>query len=108
MDGDPALSCTTPCTLQAMGGRHRVAISAPGYQFELREIIVGEGPLEMAPITLRAAGGTLMLTTDPAGAAVSLNGRRIDQFTPANLLLAPGSYTVTVEKNGRQSTDKIE
>ncbi len=108
LDGEPTISCTTPCTLQASGGRHKVTITAPGHQMEIREIQVGEGPLEMAPITLRAATGTLMLTSEPAGAIVSVNGRRIDQVTPANLALGPGTYTVTIEKNGRQSTDRIE
>jgi hypothetical protein len=108
LDGDPATSCSTPCTLQAKPGRHKVVVTAAGHQMESRDILVGEGPLEMAPITLRAAGGILMLTTDPSGAVVNVNGRRMDQLTPANLTLAPGTYNVTVEKNGRQSSDRIE
>lgn len=74
---------------------------------ESREILVGSGPLEMAPVTLRASGGTLMLSSSPEQATVSVNGRRLDQSTPVTLTLAPGSYQITVEKDGRRSTDTV-
>jgi hypothetical protein len=74
----------------------------------VRVIVVGSGPMEMAPVTLRAAGGHLLLSSDPPGASVSLNGQPTDRVTPADIVLAPGIYTVTIEKNGRQSTDKVE
>jgi hypothetical protein len=107
LDGNPAISCNTPCTLTASPGRHRVVISAPGHLIESREVLVGSGPQEMAPVTLRASGGTLMLSSSPDRATVSINGRRLDQPTPVSLTLAPGSYQVTVEKDGRQSTDTV-
>ena len=107
LDGNPANSCTTPCTLSASSGRHTVSIAAPGHLIEMRDIVVGNGPLEMAPVTLRASGGTLMLSSAPDGATVLVNGKRISQLTPASLTLAPGSYVVTVEKDGRRSTDTV-
>jgi serine/threonine protein kinase len=108
LDGDPSTACTTPCTLRATPGKHTVSVWAAGHQIESREIFVGTGPLEMPPITLRAAGGTLMLSSAPEGASISLNGRRLDQLTPANLTLAAGTYTLTIEKDGRQSTGTVE
>ncbi len=107
LDGNPANSCTTPCTLSASPGRHTVAVSAPGHLIESRDILVGSGSMEMTPVTLRASGGTLMLSSAPDGATVLVNGKRIDQLTPASLTLAPGSYVVTVEKDGRRSTDTV-
>lgn len=107
LDGNPAISCSTPCILTASPGRHRIVIVTPGYLIESREIVVGSGPMEMAPVTLRASGGTLMLSSSPEHATVSINGRRIDQPTPVSLTLAPGSYQVTLEKDGRQSTDTV-
>ena len=107
LDGNPANSCTTPCTLSASAGRHTVSIAAPGHLIEMRDIVVGNGPLEMAPVTLRASGGTLMLSSAPDGATVLVNGKRISQLTPASLTLAPGSYVVTVEKDGLRSTDTV-
>jgi len=108
LDGQPSVTCVTPCSLDAMPGRHTIAITLPGYQIEHREVEVGSGPIEMPAIILRAPGGTLMLTSDPVGASISVNGKKIAQVTPAQIALAPGTYRITVEKNGKQSTQPVE
>jgi serine/threonine-protein kinase len=108
VDNNPALSCTTPCTLQLPAGRHTVAISASGYQLETREVFVANDPVEMPFINLHASEGKLMLSSVPPGATVTLNGRRMDKFTNAQLALAPGVYTVVVEMNGQQRSDRVE
>ncbi len=107
LEGSPDASCKTPCSLQAAPGKHTVFLNLPGYQTESRDIFVGTGPLEMTPVTLRAATGTLLLNSAPDGASISINGKRSNSVTPATLALAPGSYTITVEKDGRQSTDTV-
>ena len=108
LDGRSETACTTPCSLDAAPGRHTVALAMPGYQMERRDVEVGSGPVEMPPVVLRSHAGTLMLSSDPAGAAVLVNGRRVPQTTPAQLPLAPGTYQITVEKDGRQSTSSVE
>ena len=108
LDGNPNAICSTPCILKAAPGRHTLVISLAGYQMERHEFLVGTGPLELAPVFLRAVGGTLMLTSDPVGAAVSVNGKRINMLTPAQIPLAPGTYVITIEKDGRRSTQTIE
>jgi serine/threonine-protein kinase len=108
LDGRPDTACKTPCSLNAAPGRHIVAITMPGYQVEHRQIEVGSGPLEIPPVVLRSTGGTLMLSSDPAGAAVLVNGQAVPQTTPAQLALAPGTYQITVQKDGRQNTSSVE
>jgi hypothetical protein len=108
LDGRSDLSCHTPCELEATPGRHTVAIILPGYQVERREVEVGAGPVEMPPIVLRAPSGTLMLTSVPAGAAVTVNGARTTQVTPAQLHLGPGTYKIVLDKDGIQSTSTVE
>ena len=108
LDGNTAVACSTPCTLKAASGRHTLMVMLPGYEMERREFLMGNSPTELAPLVLRAAGGTLMLTSDPKGASVLINGKRIDMVTPAQIPLAPGTYQVTVEKDGRQSTAQVE
>jgi len=108
LDGNPALACTTPCSLEAPPGRHSVAITLPGYQVEHREVDVGASAVELPQIVLRAPGGTLMLTSVPGGASISVNGRKQPEVTPAQLRLAPGTYTITVEKEGKQGTQQVE
>lgn len=107
LDGVSDSSCRTPCRLQATAGKHTVLISLPGHMTESRDIFVGTGPLEMTPVTLRAATGTLLLTSSPEGAAITINGKRVSNVTPATLSLVPGSYSITVEKDGRQFTDNV-
>ena len=40
--------------------------------------------------------------------ALQVNGKRIEQVTPAQIPLAVGVYSITIEKDGRQATEKVE
>ncbi len=108
LDGDPSSSCKTPCILHVMPGRHSVTISLPGYQQERREIQIIDSPVDVPLVTLRAQMGTLMVTSDPTGATISLNGQPTSKITPARFNLKPGTYTVLLEKNGVQKSKTIE
>jgi len=108
LDGRPDTACTTPCSIDTAPGRHTIAITMPGYEVEHREVFVSGGPVELPAVLLRAPSGTLMLTTDPPGAAISVNGQRQTQVTPAQLHLPPGSYKITVEKDGMTYAAPIE
>ena len=80
----------------------------PGFDVERREVEIGSGPVELPPVILRSPGGTLMLTTTPTGASISVNGKKLTQTTPAQITLAPGSYAITVEKDGKQVTRSVD
>src|SRR5450432_441166 len=108
LDGNAGTACTTPCSLSAAPGNHTIAVTMVGYQIEHRYVVVGTAPLELPPVVLRASVGTLMLTSDPTGATVLVNGRRIEQATPVQIPLSLGTYTVTLEKDGRQVIEKVE
>lgn len=109
MDGQADTGCTTPCTLEALPGRHTLELRKPGYDVERREVEVATSALELPAVVLRPVQGTLMLTSDPPGAAVLVNGKRNAQATPAQIQLAPGSYAITVEwKDGKQATRTVQ
>jgi len=108
LDGQRSTACTTPCSLSAAPGRHSVAIIMPGYQVEHRDVEVGTGPLELPPVILRAPYGTLMLSSVPEGASVTVDGKRLQQVTNTQLQLAPGSHRITVEKDGRQGSGTVD
>ncbi len=108
LDSNSSMVCTTPCSLTAGQGRHTVVLTMPGYDIVRRDFTVGAAPLELTPIALTASGGTLMLTSVPDGAAISVNGKRIDKVTPAAITLGLGTYSIMVEKGGRQATEQVE
>jgi hypothetical protein len=106
LDGQPDITCTTPCNLPAQPGRHSIAITMPGYEVEHREVDVGSNAIEV-PVVLRAPGGNLYLNSVPAGASISINGKKYSQITPARIALTPGTYSITVEKDGKQNTQQV-
>ncbi len=108
MDDRADAVCRTPCRLDAVSGRHRITFVLPGYGVERREFDVGTEALELPSVILRAQTGTLAVNTVPKGASIQLNGKKIDQLTPVMLPLAPGSYKITLEKDGLQSTTTVE
>ncbi len=108
VDGHPEMACTTPCTINVLPGKHTVAVTLPGYGIEHRDIFVGSYPMEMQAVVLRATGGTLMLTSEPQGAQVMVDGRATGQNTPAEVTLRPGTYRITVSKDGKQATQTVE
>jgi serine/threonine-protein kinase len=108
LDNNPAVSCKTPCILAVAPGRHTITLQQEGYQQESREIRIIDSPIEVPMVTLRAHAGTLMLTTEPAGAAIFLNDKPMPQKTPAQIKLAPGTYSVRVERGGLRKSDTVE
>lgn len=107
VDRHPDQTCKTPCELQVLPGRYSLAFTLPGYQIEHRDIDVGMAAFELPAVVLRSQGGVLMLSSSPPGATILVNGKTVTEVTPARLTLPPGDYTITVEKNGLRSENKI-
>ncbi len=108
LDDDLNGSCATPCMQHAPAGVHHLTVSQAGYLNEYREIHVTDGAQDIPLISLREPAGTLMLTTMPPGASIRINGQAIPERTPAAISLRPGSYSVTVEKDGQSQTQRID
>jgi len=108
LDGDPGATCKTPCLMTVMPGHHSIAIAQSGYQPERREFTIIDSPVEVARVTLRTLSGTLMISSDPPGASITLNGQATSKATPAQFNLPPGSYNVRLEKDGIQKSVSIE
>jgi hypothetical protein len=108
LDDDLEQSCRTPCMVHTTTGLHHLTIAQAGYENEYREIRVGDTAQDIPPITLRKPCGTLMLTTNPPGATVRVDGHLLQQVTPAQIDLPPGSYSITVERAGKTQTQRVE
>jgi hypothetical protein len=85
-----------------------VSINQPGYQQERREINIIDSPQDVPRVTLRTLAGTLMISSDPPGAAITLNGQSTSKVTPSQFNLPPGTYNVGLEKNGLQKSISVD
>jgi serine/threonine protein kinase len=108
LDGNPSVSCKTPCILSVLPGHHTVNINQPGYQQERREFTIIDSPFDVPRVTLRSLAGTLYISSDPPGASITLNGQSTSKVTPSQFNLPPGTYNVRLEKNGIQKSISIE
>jgi hypothetical protein len=83
-------------------------VSLNGYQPEVREVRVGRDDVDMPLISMRSANGILMLTTDPSGADVTIDGKPTGYATPARISLPAGSHRINVQKGNMQAADVVE
>ena len=108
LDDNLSQPCQTPCMQHAPPGVHHLTISQAGFLNEYREIRVTDSAQDVPLINLRQPGGTLMLTTVPPGASIRINGQALSLTTPAAIALRPGTYSITVEKDGQSQTQRID
>jgi hypothetical protein len=108
IDGNLADACRTPCTLHGVTGRHNITVSQAGFQNAYKEVDVGDTAVDVPQITLRQPQGTLFLSTIPSGASIRVNGQLVPQVTNTPLTLTPGTYNITVEKNGVSKTQRVQ
>ena len=87
---------------------HSVVITLSGYQPESREVRVEHEDTEMPLISMRAANGVLMLTSDPSGLRVIVDGRPTGFQTPVRMTLPAGPHNVTVDRSGTQASGAIQ
>ncbi|MBI3666666.1 MAG: protein kinase, partial [Acidobacteria bacterium] len=98
-DNNADLSCTTPCSIPVASGKHVISFSKAGFHPERREVQMGKAPVDLH-VTLRPVFGTVMLSTDPPGATVRVDGKPAPGQTPMQLRLPPGSHVLTLTKEG--------
>ena len=108
LDGNPSVSCKTPCILNVLPGHHTVSIDEQGYQRERREFTIIDSPYDIPRVTLRSLAGTLYISSDPPGASITLNGQATSKVTPFQFNLPPGTYNVRLEKNGVQKSISVD
>ena len=105
-DNDPALSCTAPCTLPLLAGRHTLAASLNGYRSSLKIFEVpGDSGVTVA---LQQVAGTLSIATQPSGATVVIDGKEQSQKTPATISLPAGRHQVQLIKGTLKHEETVE
>ncbi len=101
LDGRGTLAFQTPYTATSLSvGRHTVALSKPGYATESRTIEIAAGQKSRLMIALTELGATVSIASDPAGAAVFIDGQDSGRTTPVAVILKKGSHTLNLRKAG--------
>ena len=92
---------TTPLVLPGVdAGKHVLQLRRKGHVTARREVVLGaDEPRRSINVTLVRAG-VIVVTSDPAGAAVLLDGK-VAGRTPARLSVEPGDHQVGLTRDGR-------
>jgi serine/threonine-protein kinase len=95
-------SWVTPFNMSGlMPGQHIVKVNKSGFSGETRSIEVASGSKSFLVVQLAPLTATLSVTSEPAGAAVLLDGRDTGRVTPAQISIdKAGTHTVLVKKQG--------
>ena len=100
-------SCVAPCTLEIPRGNHQAMASLAGFEPHRRSFKLTSEPMDLG-FELRQITGTLMVSSDPSGADVYVNGKKMASKTNSMLKLPPGYHLVRVEKDGAVAERSIE
>jgi eukaryotic-like serine/threonine-protein kinase len=92
----------TPLSLSNLPpGRHSITISKAGFASETRAVDVASGSKSSISIQLAPTTATVAADSDPAGAAIWVDGRDSGRVTPARISLdKPGSHNFVFKKAG--------
>ena len=90
-------SCVTPCGLEILPGRHYLTAVLPGFIRATTSFEVGQQPREVF-VRLQAVMESVYISSTPDGADIFVDGRRIEQKTPAQVDLSKGPHVIRVEK----------
>jgi serine/threonine-protein kinase len=97
--GDP--SWVTPYTItNLVPGQHTLLISKSGFGQESRTTDIASGGKTSVSVHLNALATTMAVTSDPAGAAIFVDGKDTLRVTPSQISLDKGTHTVLVRKPG--------
>jgi len=102
IDGKNDSSWVTPLNLNGLNpGQHTLIISKPGYQAETRNIEVASGSKSFLSLQLAQMTAAVSVTSDPAGAAIWMDGRDTGRVTPAQISVdKPGNHSFVFKKQG--------
>lgn len=104
VDGDPASTCTSPCTMSLPQGRHTMTIQLDGYTVARRIFNVPETTRVFVPLSKET--GTVVVTSTPSGSSVFVDGKPYGQ-TPVTLHLPAGTHQLLVRQGSQQEQETI-
>jgi eukaryotic-like serine/threonine-protein kinase len=101
IDGHTDPNWVTPYTLAGLNpGQHAVIATKAGYSPESRTVDVVSASRTALALHLTSLNATINVASDPAGAAIFLDGKDTLRVTPSNISLEKGTHTILVRKPG--------
>lgn len=102
VDGHSDLSWVTPYNMTGlMPGHHTVTISKQGYSSETRNLEIASRSKSFLMVQLAEVASVVLVTADPPGATIFIDGRDSGRVTPSQIALEkPGNHTILVRKQG--------
>ncbi len=102
VDGQNNSAWVTPFNLAGLNpGQHALTITKTGYAPEIRNIEVASGSKSFISVQLAQLAATVSVTSDPAGAAIWLDGKDTGRTTPAQISVdKPGNHSFAFKKQG--------
>jgi len=101
VDGRTDSSYVTPFALTNLQpGQHTITVSKPGYSTDTRTVAVTSGNRTTVVVHLSQLMATLVVSSDPAGANVYVDGRDSGTKTPSQVSVDKGQHVVLVRKMG--------
>jgi serine/threonine-protein kinase len=102
---DGASACAAPCSLNLPGGRHTLTAALSGYGVARKIFQVPSDTNVFIP--LAKSMGTLLVTSEPSGIRISVDGADYGR-TPRTLQLSVGSHRLTLSDRSRRHEETIE
>jgi hypothetical protein len=99
-DNNPKLACKSPCSMPLSPGRHTASASLEGHRAALRIFRLPEE--DNIRLDLAQLSGQVQVLSEPAGAAILVDGERRREQTPATFNLPVGKHTIAVMREGHQ------
>ncbi len=101
VDGRTDSSYMTPFALTNLQpGQHTITVSKPGYSTDTRTVTVTSGNRATVVVHLSQLMATVVVSSDPAGANVYVDGRDTGTKTPSQVSVDKGQHVVLVRKMG--------
>jgi serine/threonine protein kinase len=101
VDGKSDPSWLTPFSVAGLeAGKHVVSVSKSGYTTEVRSVDVVSGGKSSIVFHLATVNALIVVSSTPAGAQISLDGKPTGRVTPAQFAVEKGNHNIVLRKQG--------
>ncbi len=101
VDGRSDPTWVTPFIVAGLSpGKHIVSASKSGYTTEIRSVDVVAGSKASLVFRMTPMNALVVVTSAPAGAEITVDGRPTGRITPAQFAMEKGSHTILLRKQG--------